>query len=188
MSSSGLVPAPSSKRELNEYCPSKAPPPKRIVPLPLGRSPSHRASALRTGMRRTSWEPLNVDRPDATFARGFGRKEGEEAMGTGRSFFARASVTALCALVGTTGAALVAGGTAAAATVVVNCPANTLQSAINAAPSGSTLRVSGTCVGNFTIPAGKNLTLVGPAVLDAHRPGVVLTVAPAAPAPPESTP
>src|SRR5205807_3541853 len=51
MSSSGLVPAPSSKRELNEYWPSNAPPPKRIVPLPLGRSPSHRASALRTGMR-----------------------------------------------------------------------------------------------------------------------------------------
>ena len=101
-------------------------------------------------------------------------------MGTGRSFFARASVTALCALVGTTGAALVAGGTAAAATVVVNCPANNLQSAINAAPSGSTLRVSGTCVGNFTIPAGKNLTLVGPAVLDGNRHGVVLTVAPGA--------
>src|SRR3954468_8122673 len=65
MSSSGLVPAPSSKRELNEYCPSNAPPPKRIVPLPLGRSPSHRASALRTGIRQTSLNPLYVIEPDA---------------------------------------------------------------------------------------------------------------------------
>src|SRR5439155_282265 len=50
MSSSGLVPVPLSKRDANEYCPSKAPPPNRIVPFPDGRSPSHCASEVRTGI------------------------------------------------------------------------------------------------------------------------------------------
>src|SRR5947209_8333883 len=52
MSSSGLVPTPSSKREENEYWPSKAPPPSRIEPFPSFRPPSQRASDVRAGMIR----------------------------------------------------------------------------------------------------------------------------------------
>jgi hypothetical protein len=48
--------------------------------------------------------------------------------------------------------------------ITVHCPADNLQTAINAAPTGSTLLVDGTCTGNFYI--GKNLTLSGPAILD----------------------
>src|SRR5215213_7273664 len=43
MSSSGLVPLPSSKRDLNEYGPSQAPEPIFIVPLPCIMSPSQTA-------------------------------------------------------------------------------------------------------------------------------------------------
>src|SRR5579859_959101 len=49
-SSSGLVPVPSSKREANEYGPSKAPLPSFIVPDPACSDPCHCASALRTGI------------------------------------------------------------------------------------------------------------------------------------------
>lgn len=52
---------------------------------------------------------------------------------------------------------------AGAEPVVVNCPPDNLQTAINNASSGSTILVSGTCLGAFTIT--KNLTLVGPATL-----------------------
>jgi len=51
-----------------------------------------------------------------------------------------------------------------AAGITVNCPADNLQGAINAAPAGSTLLVSGTCTGNFYV--NKDLTLSGPAILD----------------------
>src|SRR6516164_1916822 len=60
-----------------------------------------------------------------------------------------------------------------------------LQTVINAAGSGATIRVSGTCTGQFSIPGtghATNLTLVGPATLDGGwtggLPGVgrVLTV------------
>src|SRR5690606_14523305 len=50
-SSSGLVPEPSSNREVAEKGPSQFA--IFIVPDPFGRSPSHRASALRTGMLST---------------------------------------------------------------------------------------------------------------------------------------
>ena len=46
----------------------------------------------------------------------------------------------------------------------MNCPADNLQAAINDAAAGSTLRVNGTCTGNFYID--NNLTLSGPAILD----------------------
>src|ERR1700677_2373113 len=52
MSSSGLVPLPSSKRDENEYGPSKAPLASFTVPLPSFKAPSHVASALRVGIAR----------------------------------------------------------------------------------------------------------------------------------------
>ena len=53
---------------------------------------------------------------------------------------------------------------ASPAGITVNCPADNLQDAIYSAAAGSTLRVNGTCTGNFYI--NKNLTLSGPAILD----------------------
>jgi hypothetical protein len=53
---------------------------------------------------------------------------------------------------------------ASPAGITVHCPADNLQTAINAAAPGSTLRVDGTCTGNFYI--NENLTLSGPATLD----------------------
>src|SRR6266542_1666448 len=50
ISSSGLVPVPSSNRDEKEYWPSKAPPPRRMFPLPSFRPPSQRAFAVRAGM------------------------------------------------------------------------------------------------------------------------------------------
>src|ERR1051325_564697 len=47
-SSSGFVPGADSKRGLNEYGPSKAPLPRRMLPLPLLRSPFHLALAVRS--------------------------------------------------------------------------------------------------------------------------------------------
>ncbi len=47
ISSSGLVPAPSSKRDWNEYAPLQAPLPSDIVPRPCCRLPSHCAFAVR---------------------------------------------------------------------------------------------------------------------------------------------
>jgi hypothetical protein len=48
--------------------------------------------------------------------------------------------------------------------IVVNCPADDLQNAINSAPAGSTLLLQGTCTGNFYVD--ESLTLSGPATLD----------------------
>jgi hypothetical protein len=66
----------------------------------------------------------------------------------------------------------------ASSTVVVNCPTNDLQAAINAAAPGSTIVVTGTCVlgelASFSI--SKNLTLVGPATLEGNRFSSVLIV------------
>jgi hypothetical protein len=61
---------------------------------------------------------------------------------------------------------------------VVHCPSEDLQTAINSAPAGGTLRVDGTCVGNFTI--AKNLTVIGgkSAALDgggSFNPAVTIT-------------
>src|SRR5258708_8249887 len=47
ISSSGFVPVPSSKRDLYEYCPSKAPLPSFRLPAPDFRSPRHSASEIR---------------------------------------------------------------------------------------------------------------------------------------------
>src|SRR5690606_4909778 len=65
MSSSGLVPTPSSKREPKEYDPSTAPLAVARVPLPLLRSPRHSASAVRTGIVDTPLGRLRI-RPEST--------------------------------------------------------------------------------------------------------------------------
>jgi predicted outer membrane repeat protein len=65
----------------------------------------------------------------------------------------------------------------AAAPIKVNCPADDLQAAINSAPAGATIRVSGTCIGNFSI--AKDLTLVGAgsgATLDGNGTGRVVYI------------
>jgi nitrous oxidase accessory protein NosD len=62
--------------------------------------------------------------------------------------------------------------TPASAALAVHCPADNLQAAINAAPPGSTVNVSGTCIGNFRIK--KDLTLRGPATLDGGGSGSVI--------------
>src|SRR5262245_2771685 len=53
MSSSGLEPGPSSKRELNEDGPWKAPEASTIVPEPSFRFPCQRADEVRVGMNQT---------------------------------------------------------------------------------------------------------------------------------------
>ena len=63
---------------------------------------------------------------------------------------------------------------AGAVTNAVNCGTTDLQTALNAAPSGATLVVHGTCTGNFTI--AENLTLRGPATLSGADSGIVLTI------------
>src|SRR3954471_8323080 len=50
MSSSGFVPSPSSKRDLNEYWPWKTPSPTVSSPEPPCRSPRHSALPLRVAM------------------------------------------------------------------------------------------------------------------------------------------
>jgi len=63
-----------------------------------------------------------------------------------------------------------------AATIPVNCPADSLASAIALASPGDTLQISGTCVGNFVVD--RNLTLQGSptATLDGGKAGTVLTI------------
>ena len=57
----------------------------------------------------------------------------------------------------------------------VSCPSANLQTAINAAPPGSTIHLSGTCIGQFVI--NKSLRLVGlPATLDGANGGTVVSV------------
>ena len=73
----------------------------------------------------------------------------------------------------------VSGGATAGASpagIAVHCPADNLQTAINAAAPGSTLLVDGTCTGNFSIQ--KDLTLSGPATLDGGGTGATLGVGP----------
>jgi hypothetical protein len=66
---------------------------------------------------------------------------------------------------------------AGAAIVNVNCATQNLQNRIDAAPAGSTLKIKGTCVGQFTV--AKNLTLAGnpKATLDGNGAGRPLTIA-----------
>src|SRR6188472_2175084 len=70
---------------------------------------------------------------------------------------------------GVVSAALMAGAPAGAAIVHVNCSHANLQKKINHAASGSTLQITGTCVGGFLIQ-NKNLKLIGDpqATLDAR--------------------
>jgi hypothetical protein len=65
----------------------------------------------------------------------------------------------------------------AAAPIKVNCPADDLQAAIDSAPAGATIHVTGTCVGNFSI--AKDLALVGAgagATLDGNSTGRVVYI------------
>jgi hypothetical protein len=65
----------------------------------------------------------------------------------------------------------------AAAPIKVKCPADDLQSAIDSAPAGATIHVTGTCVGNFSI--AKDLTLIGVgagATLDGNGTGRVVFI------------
>src|SRR4029453_18462166 len=50
INSSGLVPAPLSKRDTNEYDPSNAPLPRRMLPPPSFNEPFHSALAPRTAI------------------------------------------------------------------------------------------------------------------------------------------
>ena len=87
----------------------------------------------------------------------------------------------LAVLVAAVVAALTFGAAQASATIYVNCPTD-LQTAINDAPAGSTLKISGTCLGQFVID--KDLTLAGAwgrwgkpgATLDGNEMGSVLTI------------
>ncbi|WP_129593326.1 hypothetical protein [Streptomyces sp. C] len=84
--------------------------------------------------------------------------------------------TSLTVAFATAAAALATAAPASAATTVVNCPAQNLQTAIDNAASGDTLLVRGTCTGTFTI--GKSLTLAGSsgATLNGNNAGRTLTV------------
>src|SRR5262249_29429628 len=64
MSSSGFVPLASSKRDENEYGPSKAPLPSFIVPLPCFKVPSHTADPVRVAivLLRCFFSELNASR------------------------------------------------------------------------------------------------------------------------------
>ncbi|MGW7529984.1 hypothetical protein [Streptomyces sp. NPDC054783] len=57
----------------------------------------------------------------------------------------------------------------AAQVTTVNCPTQNLRTTINDATPGSTLQVSGTCTGNFTITKNLMLIGIGGAVLDGCR-------------------
>jgi hypothetical protein len=76
-----------------------------------------------------------------------------------------------------TTAVIVPGPWATAAVTPVDCPADDLQAAINAAAGGDTLQISGTCTGNFTITS-KSLILqgVGDAIITANGSGRPLTI------------
>jgi hypothetical protein len=65
---------------------------------------------------------------------------------------------------------------AVAGTINVNCSTMNLQNKINTAPGGSTLLITGTCVGNFTVD--KDLTLKGnpSATLDGNHAGTTLSI------------
>ncbi|MFE1558033.1 hypothetical protein ACFW6V_24030 [Streptomyces sp. NPDC058734] len=88
----------------------------------------------------------------------------------------RRSAPALTVAFTTAAAALATAAPASAATTIVNCPFQNLQSAINNAAAGDTLLVRGTCTGNFTI--GKSLTLAGSsgATLNGNNAGRTLLV------------
>jgi hypothetical protein len=82
------------------------------------------------------------------------------------------------AIVAVTTAILFVPAVGAAATLSVTCgPGASLQNKIDSAPSGSTILVSGKCIGNFQI-TGKSLTLRGnpAATLDGNYGGTTLTV------------
>src|SRR4051812_12524491 len=86
---------------------------------------------------------------------------------------ARLAVAAVVAVVASLGGAAVA--PSASAAIAVSCPAQNLQTALNSAPPDSIIIVTGTCTGDFTL--GKNVKLVGPAILDGNATGTVVNVA-----------
>jgi hypothetical protein len=96
--------------------------------------------------------------------------------GNGRPHRARRSGMAALVSSALMTAVLAVAAPASAATISVHCPAQDLQTKIDAAPGGSTLLISGTCVGNFVLD--KNLTLKGnpTATLDGNDVGRTLTI------------
>jgi hypothetical protein len=95
--------------------------------------------------------------------------------------FLRSRVLFVAAVASLLAAGSLAIGTAAPAGAVgpgitVHCPTDDLQAAINNAPPGSTIKVDGTCVGNFNIWTGNALTVNGPATLDGNGAGLTLQV------------
>jgi fibronectin-binding autotransporter adhesin len=90
--------------------------------------------------------------------------------GRGRAGASALTVAALVA------GLLVVGPAAGAATINVNCASQSLQGQINAAAGGSTLLITGTCIGNFSLT--KSLTLEGnpAATLDGNDSGSVLSI------------
>jgi fibronectin-binding autotransporter adhesin len=69
------------------------------------------------------------------------------------------------------------GPPASAETFTVHCPGQSLQARLNSAPAGSTILISGTCVGPFVV-TNKSLTLKGSphATLDGNQRGSTLTI------------
>lgn len=97
---------------------------------------------------------------------------------TSRRAFALAPVFALV------GSLLVVTGTATAAacqvvdTIAPSVSHTTLQSAVDAASSGDTLRVQGTCVGNTIVDMSLTIAAWPRATLDGNHTGSVLTIEP----------
>jgi hypothetical protein len=85
------------------------------------------------------------------------------------------AVTSLIAISSLAASAIAPAG-AASGGPVLHCTGapNELEAVINSAAVGSTIKLDGTCVGNFYID--KNLTLAGPAILDGGNNGLTLNV------------
>lgn len=88
--------------------------------------------------------------------------------------YRRVAVTATGLVVA--GAAALGGPGTAAAASSVDCSTSNLQTAIDNAPAGGRLVVTGTCSGNFTIDKDLSLLGGGTAVLDGQNAGTTLSV------------
>jgi hypothetical protein len=91
-----------------------------------------------------------------------------------RTLWQRVAIAGVTGLFVTATATVAFAPPARSATTSVDCSSTSLQSAIDAASSGDTLIVSGTCAGNFVIT--EELRLEGTATLDGMHAGTTLTV------------
>ena len=89
---------------------------------------------------------------------------------------AAAAATTLLAVIGTSAVAAGSAAAEATATETVNCNSGNLQTALDDVSSGGTVKVTGTCVGNFSIT--KSVTVEGApsAILDGANSGRVLVI------------